>query len=45
MPIGHADLVSDHYYCNPEGHDMYCLGSLEPAEAGDPDSYIESIDW
>jgi sarcosine oxidase, subunit beta len=43
MPFGHADLVSGHYYCKPEGHDMYCLGPLEPAEAADPDSFVESL--
>ncbi len=43
MPFGHADLVSGHYYCKPEGHHMYCLGPLQPAEAADPDSFVESL--
>lgn len=43
MPFGHADLVSGHYYCKPEGDDMYCLGPLVAAEAVDPDSFDESL--
>jgi len=43
MPFGHADLVSGHYYCKPEGDDMYCLGPLLAAEAADPGSFVESL--
>ncbi len=41
--FGHADLVSGHYYCKPEGEDMYCLGPLLAGEVVEADSFDEGL--